>query len=440
MSPPVVVVIRALDQRIQALDLPSLVFHDAPAILTQHYHDYRNAAAKASTSYATGGAASLPVLFAHLQPHMAISPDGVLDPEYYRTIVDHILKACLPPEDYEPEAERIIVREIIVKVLLNDLIPRITQPWFIHKAILDLIGPQETPIYKSQPVTPAASSQPFSFHNIIVIVLSALQSFSGMCLAIIHAYKQAITTIKLVQQSPPRSPQPPTLAVPTPTHLPPELLAPALASKPSQSRHTPSLSNAPSTTSTSSLPSSFSTAASAVPVQPSYLTSISHSAELTDHNYPAPLLALLSEIICATDRFTATVLFTTLSMLAACFTSFLDKLLPHMLFNFLSPAFVFNITRTGKRTLFPNGYPGPPPIDPSPEEQAEIRARLLAWRGKAGLALVLPLLVGPDPSQTIAQALEPLSNAQCNRHLIVFLLDRILIGLFPELGGAAMSS
>ncbi|KAJ3500567.1 hypothetical protein NLJ89_g9736 [Agrocybe chaxingu] len=330
---------------------------------------------------------------------MAVSPDGVLDPEYYRTIVDHILKACLPPEDYEPEAERIIVREIIVKVLLNDVLPRITQPWFIHKAILDLMGPQ---IYKSQPATPAPTSHPFSFHNIIVIILSALQSFSGMCLAVIHAYKQAITTIKLVQQSPPR--------------------------------------NAPSTTSTSSNPSSFSTAASGVPTQLPYPTLPPNSAELTDHDYTAPLIALFSEIICATDRFTSSVLFITLSMLAACFTSFLDKLLPHMLFNFLSPAFVFNITRTGKRTLFPNGYPGPPPIDPSPEEQAEMRARLLAWRGKGGVALVLPLLLGPDPSLTIRQALEPLSNAQCNRHLIVFFLDRILIGLFPELGGEAASS
>lgn len=45
---------------------------------------------------------------------------------------------------------------------------------------------------------------------------------------------------------------------------------------------------------------------------------------------------------------------------------------------------VLNIVRIGKRTLFPNGYPAPPPIDPTPEEQAQMLAKLLAWRGRGG--------------------------------------------------------
>jgi hypothetical protein len=135
-------------------------------------------------------------------------------------------------------------------------------------------------------------------------------------------------------------------------------------------------------------------------------------------------------------------------------TPFLDKLLPHLLSDFLSPALILTITKTAKRTLFPNGYPGPPPVDPSLEEQAELRARLIAWRGKGGIGmflvfvmnekstgqlmfshsgLLLPILLGPDPSTTLSAALDPLSNSQCNHHLVVFLLDRILIGLIPEL-------
>lgn len=140
-------VLRDLHLRAQAADLPSLVFHDVPAILTQHYRDHHNAAAKTATAYASGGAAPLSALFAQLQPHMAISPDGSLDREYYRQIVDHILKASLPPDDYDPDAERIIIREIFVKVLLDDIFPKVTQPWFIHKAILDLIGSPEQPIF-----------------------------------------------------------------------------------------------------------------------------------------------------------------------------------------------------------------------------------------------------------------------------------------------------
>ena len=47
------------------------------------------------------------------------------------------------------------------------------------------------------------------------LVLSALQSFSGMCLALIHAYKQALNTIKRVHQSPGT----PGTAQPTSTRL-----------------------------------------------------------------------------------------------------------------------------------------------------------------------------------------------------------------------------
>jgi len=137
------IAIRALEARVLATDLSPLVFCDIPTIITQHYCDYRNASSKLTTSYASGGAVSLPQLFHQLQPHMAVSADGNIDEEYFRQILDHILKSCLPSEDYDPEAERFIVREIILKVVLNDVVPKITQPWFIQKTILDLLDPLE---------------------------------------------------------------------------------------------------------------------------------------------------------------------------------------------------------------------------------------------------------------------------------------------------------
>lgn len=72
---------------------------------------------------------------------MAISPDGSIDEEYFRQALNHILRECLPSEDYAPEAERFIVREIILKVVIKDVIPRITQPWFLQKMALDMLGP-----------------------------------------------------------------------------------------------------------------------------------------------------------------------------------------------------------------------------------------------------------------------------------------------------------
>lgn len=136
-------VVRTLETRLIATDLSPLVFRDLPTLLVQHYADFRNARAKLHTSYATGGAATLPQLFHHLQPHMAIGADGQVNDVYVRQAVDHILKACLPPEDFDSEAERYIVREIILSVLLKSVVPRVTQPWFIHKIILDQMGPEE---------------------------------------------------------------------------------------------------------------------------------------------------------------------------------------------------------------------------------------------------------------------------------------------------------
>jgi hypothetical protein len=75
-----------------------------------------------------------------------VSVDGKADEVYVRAAVDIVLKACLSPEDWDAEAERYIIREIIVKTVCIDLVPRITQPWFLHSTLLDLLGPPDEPL------------------------------------------------------------------------------------------------------------------------------------------------------------------------------------------------------------------------------------------------------------------------------------------------------
>ena len=45
----------------------------------------------------------------------------------------------------------------------------------------------------------------------------------------------------------------------------------------------------------------------------------------------------------------------------------------------------------------------------------------------------MPLILGPDPSKTLGEALDPLNSAPCNVHLLLILLDCIVAMLFPEL-------
>ena len=54
---------------------------------------------------------------------MAVSADGSINEDYLRQSVDFILKASLSPEDYNPDAEWYMTREVILKVPMG-AIPR----------------------------------------------------------------------------------------------------------------------------------------------------------------------------------------------------------------------------------------------------------------------------------------------------------------------------
>jgi hypothetical protein len=44
------------------------------------------------------------------------------------------------------------------------------------------------------------------------------------------------------------------------------------------------------------------------------------------------------------------------------------------------------------------------------------------------------ILLGPDPTRTVQETIDPFSDQACNMHLLVFILDLVLLTLFPELG------
>ena len=139
------------------------------------------------------------------------------------------------------------------------------------------------------------------------------------------------------------------------------------------------------------------------------------------------------------------------------FIAFCDRFLralPYFLYNHaLSTSRLTQIIVLSKKTLFPNGYPGPPPPDPTIEEQIILRERLetrlltilpseypvfiwhLALNDLPGLPA--SLVLGPDSAtqrRTISDILDPLSSPECNVHLLIMLFDAILLAIFPELG------
>ncbi|KAG2345260.1 hypothetical protein BDR05DRAFT_908607 [Suillus weaverae] len=411
-------VLRTLETRLLSADFSFFMFSVAPALITQHYRDYRHAASKVSTSYAMGGAVPLPHLFHQLQPHVAISPEGKIDEEYFRQAFDHVLKSCLSPQDYTPEAERYIVREIILKVLVKDVIPRVTQPWFIQRTILDLLGPShgaesDKPPNVSRPSHPHHTH--FSFHSLLVFFLSTLQSISGIGLALVQTYKQTLSTIKLVNHS----------AYPTVNQQ--------RASEPwKKARPAPT----PSTRSARSVSPPLSSYASAAS------STLSLHADIPPPNpqrsfspYAQEPLTMISELFIMHERFATSAVMHMLCMICAATTPFMDRLLTHLLYTrILCASSILFVLRLSKRTLFPNGYPGPPSIDPTPEEQIIIHQQLLRRLREQVPTFLAPVLLGPSPERTVEDIISPLCDAACNVHLAVFIMDALFLSIFPEMG------
>ena len=183
-----------------------------------------------------------------------------------------------------------------------------------------------------------------SSQSFLIVLLSTVQKLSGASLAIVHAYKQAVSTIKSVNQLPKSMPESrgqlhphahreiPTLAS-SGTGEPPESVS-------GRSSHVLHSTSPPSVT--------------------------------------LPLLIFFSEAFDTAERLASQIIMTTLYLFTILWTSFLDRLVPHLLTTCLSPPFFLNVTRAAKSTLFPNGYPGIPMEDPTPEEQAIIRAKLIS--------------------------------------------------------------
>ena len=107
----------------------------------------------------------------------------------------------------------------------------------------------------------------------------------------------------------------------------------------------------------------------------------------------------------------------------------------HILYaRILSTSSVLYVLRLSKHALFPNGYPEPPTTDPTPEEQIIIRQQLVRRLREQVPTFVAPVLLGPSPERTLEGIIDPLGDAACNTHLAVFIVDALLLSIFPEMG------
>ncbi|UTT93806.1 hypothetical protein NDA17_006626 [Ustilago hordei] len=119
--------------------------------------EYRDALLTTSTTEQAASPLRIAQLFHAASPHPGLNPvtgslDGKIDLAYLRIAVLNLLSSLLPADEFAPDTEKFIVRDVLVTVLRGAL-ARSFRPWFfvqsIHK-VLDAAG------WPSNPNLPSA--------------------------------------------------------------------------------------------------------------------------------------------------------------------------------------------------------------------------------------------------------------------------------------------
>ncbi|KAK4685031.1 hypothetical protein P7C73_g5129, partial [Tremellales sp. Uapishka_1] len=113
-------------------------------------------------------------------------------------------------------------------------------------------------------------------------------------------------------------------------------------------------------------------------------------------------------------------------------THWITRIVPHLIeTHFLTPETSLKLIDTVETILFPDGYPGPSPSDPSAEETAELGVRV-----DRRLAESLPPFIKksffPRPTD-VAALVDPLDDTACTAHLVAMVLDATVAAILPAM-------
>lgn len=108
------------------------------------------------------------------------------------------------------------------------------------------------------------------------------------------------------------------------------------------------------------------------------------------------------------------------------------SIISHLLSSQLTSKLSFRLIDLAERILFPfDGYPGPTPIDPTPDEAADMRDKA---EKRIGEIIPKPLRVIFCPEdKDVSRLMEWMSDAGCNAHLVGMMLVSLVATLLPDL-------
>ncbi|CAE6429657.1 unnamed protein product [Rhizoctonia solani] len=394
-------VIQDIEQRASNVDLTNLVLYQIPTLVDLHVNDYRVAAMRMGAAFAnTSPPPTIRGLFHMLQPHVAIQTNQeagapIISEVYLRQLVENILRLSLPPEDWESEAERCIVREIVGCVVLGNVFKKLAQPWFLHQIVLGLLKPSPP----AQPESTKSLSRLHvpSVHVLVIFVLSAMQTISSLALTIISTFQYIVALTHAANRRHERRKRP-------------------------QRRDT-----------SDSIMSLASSMEDKIETPAEVITD-----DMANKDILSPSLKLVGDLIQAEDRLPISASLLLLRLSGRLCQPWFEKLIPFMLSRIISPTSLAGAIQAGKRALFPNdGWPGSAPAEPTIEEQLLLREQLEGRLSELCQPWVASIVLGGSrriQALTIKQALDPFSeSAEINSHLLVMLMDLVASELWPEL-------
>ncbi|BEJ13493.1 hypothetical protein CspHIS471_0306670 [Cutaneotrichosporon sp. HIS471] len=331
--------------------LHTLLLSHLPTLLATHLHTLSSAQGSSLASVPEAYHARLPLRVVTLAPAPISShpeEEYALNPAYLTALADALLAHALPPAEYEADAQRLIVREVVARSVLGGVGKRLAAPWFWAELLLK---------HLDKPALPSTPSPPTKG-------LSAkLGAHAAHVLdAVLYVWTRLLALVTLLWNG-----------------------------------------------------AIFLTAAWSGAPPP------------TKNHVLDPWVVLLREgalFLSPTPRLGLRLTLGAVDVLATLLGPAADRLAPYLLDLFLTPEMGVKVVALLERVLFPDGWPGPPPVEPSADEADAMKKRLreiLRRRGGVGLGLDL------------GRAVDMLGDAGCNAHLVGMVYDAAVLALMPEL-------
>ncbi|WVW86824.1 hypothetical protein I302_108879 [Kwoniella bestiolae CBS 10118] len=351
-----------------------LLLIDLPVILHLHVQTYYEA--KSSRAYLpSDGQDGLSEGYYRRLPLLSITPskDGggyTLSPLYLSALSSALLNRYITEQRHVPDVERLMAREILSKSILCNVLRRLCEGWFWYQLVLKILGEPDgapSPSPSPSPSPEKTKTKEKETEKEGRSLDQIILNFINTCITLCIRLWGICISIVALYSAAPKT---------------------------------------------------------------------------VDRRYERsyePLLLLLREVLgidgyegLEMRRWAKRMIWGCMELVVGLCGGMLDRLFPHLLkSHFLTPSTSLRLIDLMERLLFPDGYPGPSPVDPTPQEALDLRERAEKRIDELVPSLIKRVFFNTKRGTKVL--LDPLEDSGCNAHLVGMVLNAVVGGVIPDL-------